>query len=79
MQGCPIYYSIWAQISFTLFARREFLAALSKSCNKINIRNNLKVLSWISKLTLTSTYLIMEQIVKILLLKVVTSVHPTGF
>ena len=37
------------------------------------------VLSRITKLTLASTYLIMEQIVKILLLKVVASVHSTAF
>ena len=43
------------------------------------IRKNLKVLSRIPKLTLTNTYLIMEQIIRILLLQVVTNVYPAGF
>ena len=37
------------------------------------------VLSRITKLTLASTYLIMEQIVKILLLKAAASIHSTAF
>lgn len=57
----------------------QFLRASSKPLIENYDKKNFKVLLRITKLTLTSTYLIMEQIVKILLLKVFTSVHPTGF
>ena len=57
----------------------QFLRASSKTLNENYDKKNFKVFLGITKLTLTSTYLIMDQIVKILLLKVFTSVHPTGF
>ena len=57
----------------------QFLRASSKILNENYDKKNFKVFLGITKLTLTSTYLIMDQIVKILLLKVFTSVHPTGF
>ena len=59
--------------------RGQFLRASSKPLIENYDKKNFKVLLRITKLTLTSTYLIMEQIVKILLLKVFTSAHPTGF
>ena len=59
--------------------RGQFLRASSKPLNENYDKKNFKVLLRITKLPLTSTYLIMEQIVKILLLKVFTSAYPTGF